>query len=165
MKLGTLALACAIALVAVPQAGGTEDGRALTSGERVGMPRDFDLSVASLRARAADGDAGAEYEIAHLQFVDLLPQRQAGETVQFLTAAAEAGNDQAALLLARMRELGWEAGAPDPVRALAWYERVAATASTPDLRAAAAAACARLRSRMSATQVAQAGAFADPKVR
>jgi len=149
MKPGILALACALALVAAPQRGGTE----------VIAPRaapSVDESVAWYRARAAAGDAAAQYEVAHLEFIGLLPQSAAGETVRLLTAAAEAGNDQAALLLARLREFGFEGAAPDPVQAFAWYERVAVRAPTADLRATAAEASRRLRPRMTAAQLAQA---------
>jgi len=46
------------------------------------------------------------------------------------------------------------------VQALKWYGRAAETASTPDLRAAAAEARARLRPRMSAALIAEAETLA-----
>jgi TPR repeat protein len=168
MKLGTLGMGCALALVACPQPGGTEDKPAaphaakiaqLTDG-RLGVWQSFDEAVSWFRTRAEAGDAGARYELAHLQFIGLLPQREAGETLQLLTAAAEAGHDQAQLLLARTREFGFEGTPPDLVQALKWYGRAAETASTPDLRASAAEACARLRPRLSATLIAEAETLA-----
>lgn len=168
MKLGMLSFSCALALVACPRPGGTEDTAAappsarvalLTDG-RLGVWQSFDEAVGWFRARAAAGDAGARYELAHLQFVGLLPQRDAGETLRLLTAAAEVGHDQAQLLLARTREFGFEGTPPNLVQALKWYGRAAETASTPDLRAAAAEACARLRPRMSAALIAEAETLA-----
>ncbi len=171
MKLGILSIACAIALAGWPQAGGTEDipgarteaasarQAQLTDG-RLGVWQSFDEAVDWFRARAAAGDAGAQYELAHLQFVGQLPQRDAGETWRLLTAAAEAGHDQAELLLARAQEFGLDGRPPDLVQALKWYARAAETAPTPDLRTAAAEACARLRPRMSAALIAEAETLA-----
>ena len=76
--------------------------------------------------------------------------------MRLLRAAAEAGHDQAQILLARTQEFGFEGTPPDLVQALKWYARAAETASTPDLHAAAAEACARLRPRMSAALIAEA---------
>lgn len=171
MKLGILSVGCALALVACPQPGGTEDIPAasaaataaqvaqLTDG-RLGVWQSFDEAVGWFRARADAGDAAARYELAHLQYIGRLPQRDAGETLRLLTAAAEAGHDQAQLLLARTREFGFEDAPPDLVQALKWYMRAAEMASTPDLRAAAAEACARLRPRLSAALIAQAETLA-----
>jgi TPR repeat protein len=167
MKLGILSISCALALVGLPQAGGTEDLPAAPSAQvalqtdgSLGVWQSFDEAVGWFRARAAAGDAGARYELAHLQFVGLVPQRDAGETLGLLTAAAEAGHDQAQLLLARIREFGYEGTPPNPVQAFKWYARAAATAPTADLRAAAAEACARLRPRMRAAQIAEAETLA-----
>ena len=171
MKLDILSVGCALALVACPQPGGTEDIPAgpagatsaqvaqLTDG-RLGVWQSFDEAVGWFRARADAGDAAARYELAHLQYVGRLPQRDAGETLRLLTAAAEAGHDQAEILLARTREFGFDDTSPDLVQALKWYMRAAETASTPDLRAVAAEACTRLRPRMSATLIAQAETLA-----
>jgi TPR repeat protein len=171
MKLGILSIGCAVALVACPRPGGTEDAPAapvaaasaqiaqLTDG-RLGVWQSFDDAIGWFRARAAAGDAGARYELAHLQFVGLLPQGEAGETVRLLTAAAEAGHDQAQILLARTREFGFEGTPPDLVQALKWYARAAITTSAPDLHAAAAEACARLRPRLSAARIAEAETLA-----
>jgi len=166
MKSGLFAIACMIALVGWPQPGGTEDGlptavqSAQLSDGRLGVWQSFDEAVGWFRARAAAGDAGAQYELAHLQFIGLVPQREEDETLQLLTTAAEAGNDQAELLLAHAREFGFASAPPDLVQALKWYARAAETASTPDLREAAAEACARLRPRMSATLIAEAETLA-----
>jgi TPR repeat protein len=171
MKLDILSVSCALALVACPQPGGTEDIRAapaaatsaqvaqLTDAD-LGVWQSFDEAVGWFRARAAAGDAGARYELAHLQYIGLVPQRDAGEMLRLLTAAAEAGHDQAQLLLARTEEFGFEDAPPDLVQALKWSARAAETASTPDLRAAAAEACARLRPRMSAALIAEAETLA-----
>ena len=167
MKLGILSISCALALVGGPQPGGTEDLPAastaqvalLTDGS-LGVWQTFDEAVGWFRARAAVGDAGAQYELAHLQFIGVLPRRDPGETLRLLTTAAEAGHDQAQILLARTQEFGSEATPPDFVQALKWYERAAATASTSDLRSAAAEACAHLRSRMSAALIAEAETLA-----
>jgi TPR repeat protein len=168
MKLGILSISCALALIACPQPGGTEGKPAAPdaakiaqlTNARLGVWQSFDEAVGWFRTRAAAGDAGARYELAHLQFVGLLPQRESGEALRLLTAAAEAGHDQAQLLLARTREFGFEGTPPDLVQALKWYGRAAETASTPDLRAAAAEACARLRARMSSTLIAEAETLA-----
>jgi len=171
MKFGMLSVACALALVACPQPGGTEDFRAapatatsaqvaeLTDGD-LGVWQSFDEAVGWFRARAAAGDVGARYELAHLQFIGLVPQRDAGETLRLLTAAAEAGHDQAQLLLGRIEEFGFEGAPPDLVQALKWYARAAETASAPDLRAAAVEACARLRPHMRAALIAEAETLA-----
>lgn len=166
MKSGLFAIACTIALLGWPQPGGTKDGpptavqAARLSDGPLGVWQSFDEAVGWFRARASAGDAGAQYELAHLQFIGLVPQREGGETLQLLTAAAESGHDQAELLLARMREFGFASTPPDLVQALKWYARAAKTASTPDLRETAAEACARLRPRMSATLVAEAETLA-----
>jgi TPR repeat protein len=169
MRLGILCVSCALALVASPQRGGTEDipaapataaQAALLTDGRLGVWQSFDEAVAWFRVRAAAGDAGAQYELAHLQFVGLSPQREAGETLRLLTAAAESGHDQAQLLLARTQEFGFEGAPPDQVQALKWYARAAETASTTDLRAAAAEACARVRPRLSAPLIAEAETLA-----
>jgi TPR repeat protein len=168
MKLAILTIGCALALVAYPQPGGTEDRPAAPdaakiaqlTNARLGVWQSFDEAVGWFRARAAAGDAGARYELAHLQFVGLLPQGEAGETLRLLTAAAEAGHDQAQLLLARTREFGFEGAPPDLVQALKWYARAAETTSAPDLRAAASEACARLRPRLGAALVAEAETLA-----
>jgi TPR repeat protein len=148
------------ALLWQPRAGGTEDGVPLPAGagalpaqfaERVdgrlgvGVWTSFDAAVAWLRNRAAAGDADARYELAHLQFTGLVVPNTPGETLALLTAAAEAGQDQAQLLLGRLHEFGFQDVRPDPVQALAWYSRAAATGSTADLRAAADEASQRLR--------------------
>ncbi|HUL07378.1 MAG TPA: hypothetical protein VLV76_13665 [Candidatus Acidoferrum sp.] len=169
MRLGLFCLACAAAVAGWAQPGGTEDtARASASAQAtllsdgiLGVWQSFDEAVAWFRARAAAGDAGAQYELAHLQFVGLLPQRTAGEMLGLLTMAAEAGNDQAEILLARTREFGFEDAPPDLVQALKWYARAAATADTPDLRAAAAEACERLRPHLSAPQIAEAETLAS----
>jgi TPR repeat protein len=162
-------MACAAAVAGWSQPGGTEDtertappasAQAALSDGSLGVWQSFDEAVGWFRARAAAGDAGAQYELAHLQFVGLLPQRTTGETLGLLTMAAEAGNDQAEILLARTREFGFEDAPPDLVQALKWYARAADTASTPDLRAAAAEACARLRPRLSAALIAEAETLA-----
>ena len=168
MKLGILSISCALALVACPQPGGTEDKPSAPdaakitqlTNARLGVWQSFDEAVGWFRTRAEAGDSGARYELAHLQFVGLLPQRDAGETLRLLTAAAEAGHDQAQLLLARTHEFGFEGTPPDLVQALKWYRRAAEKASTPDLRAAAAEACARLRPRMGAALIAEAETLA-----
>ena len=169
MKLGVLTIACVIALVGWPRPGGTED-RAKTSvnsvqsaersDARLGVWQSFDEAVSWFRARASAGDASAQYELAHMQFVGLVPQGEAGETQRLLTAAAEAGNDQGELLLARVREFGFEGTPPDLLQALKWYTRAAATTATPDLRLAATEGCDRLRARLSASQIAQAETLA-----
>src|SRR5262245_52871314 len=112
MKLRIFSIACAIALVGWPRPGGTED-RAGTSAmpiqsaqlsdARLGVWQSFDEAVGWFRTQASAGDASAQYELAHLQFVGLVPQGDAGETLRLLIAAAEVGNDQAELLLARLR--------------------------------------------------------------
>jgi len=167
MKRGSFCIACAVAVAGEAQPGGTEDtGHAaaaqatVLSDGSLGVWQSFDEAVGWFRARAAAGDAGAQYELAHLQFVGLLPQRAAGEMLDLLGTAAEAGNDQAEILLARAREFGFEGAPPDLVQALKWYARAAATAATPDLRDAAAEACARLRPRLSAPQIAEAETLA-----
>ena len=169
MKVGILTIACAVALVGWPRPGGTEDraGASVTSVQaaqlsdaRLGVWQSFDEAVGWFRDRAAAGDASAQYELAHLQFVGLVPQGEAGETLQLLTAAAEVGNDQAELLLARVQEFGFEGTPPDLLQALKWYTRAAATTATPDLRLAATEGCDRLRARLSASQVAQAETLA-----
>jgi TPR repeat protein len=168
MKLAILAISCTLALVAYPQPGGTEDKPAAPdaakigqlSNARIGVWQSFDEAVGWFRSRAAAGDAGARYELAHLQFIGLLPQREAGETLHLLTAAAEAGHDQAQLLLARTQEFGFDGTPPDLVQALKWYGRAAETSTAPDLRAAAAEACARLRPRLSAALIAEAETLA-----
>jgi len=169
MKLGTLVLALGVALVGWSQPGGTEDARAaqaagpqtamLTDG-RLGVWQNFDEAVAWFRTRAAAGDADARYELAHLQFIGLLPEREPGETQGLLASAAEAGHGQAQLLLARIQEFGSDGRPPNLVQALKWYERAEATASAPDLRAAAAEACARVRPRLSAPLIAEAETLA-----
>jgi TPR repeat protein len=169
MKLGTLTIACAIALVGWPRPGGTEDraGASVTSVQaaqlsdaRLGVWQSFDEAVGWFRARASAGDASAQYELAHLQFVGLVPQGDAGETLRLLNAAAEVGNDQAELLLARVREFGFEGTPPDLLQALKWYTRAAATTATPDLRLAATEGCDRLRPLLSASLIAQAETLA-----
>lgn len=169
MKLGVLTIASAIALVGWPGPGGTEDragtsARSVQSAERgdarLGVWQSFDEAVGWFRARASAGDASAQYELAHLQFVGLVPQGEAGETQRLLTAAAEAGNDQGQLLLARVREFGFEQTPPDLLQALKWYTRAAATTATPDLRLAATEAADRLRARLTASQIAQAETLA-----
>lgn len=166
MKSGLFAIACTIALVGWSPPGGTEDNpptavqAAQLSNGSLGVWQSFDDAVGWFRARAAAGDAGARYELAHLQFIGLVQQREPGETLQLLTAAAEAGHDQAELLLARVREFGFASTAPDLVQALKWYARAADTTSSPDLRETAAEACARLRPRMSATLIAEAETLA-----
>jgi TPR repeat protein len=166
MKLGIFSLACTIALVGWSQPGGTEDSRSASvqaaqlSDARIGVWQSFDEAVGWFRTRASAGDASAQYELAHLQFVGLVPQRDAGDTLRLLTAAAEAGNDQAELLLARTQEFGFEGAPPNLAQALKWYMRAAETASTPDLRAAAAEADARLRPRLSAALIAEAETLA-----
>ena len=167
MKLDILSISCALALVGWPQPGGTEDLPAAPSAQvalqtdgRLGVWQSFDEAVDWFRASAAAGDASARYELAHLQFVGLVPQRDAGETLRLLTAAAEVGHDQAQLLLARAREFGFEDTLPDPVQALKWYARAAATAPTADLRVSATEACARLRLHMSAALIAEAETLA-----
>jgi TPR repeat protein len=126
----------------------------------LGVWSNFDDAVGWIRARAARGDAGAQYELAHLQFVGLLPQRDAGETLRLLTASAEAGHDQAQLLLGRVREFGFEDARPDLVQALKWYARVAARGGAVDLRMAAVEACARLRPRLSVQALVEAETLA-----
>jgi TPR repeat protein len=123
MKSGIFAIACTIALVGWPPPGGTEDNPPAVQAPQLsdgslGVWQSFDEAVGWFRARAAAGDAGARYELAHLQFVGLVPQREEDETLQLLTAAAEAGHDQAELLLARVREFGFASTAPDFVQAL-----------------------------------------------
>jgi len=126
----------------------------------LGVWSNVDEAVGWFRARAVQGDAGAQYELAHLQFVGVLPQRDVGETLRLLTASAEAGHDQAQLLLARLQEFGFEDARADLVQALKWYARVAARGGTADQRMAAVEACARLRPRLSAQAIAEAETLA-----
>ena len=175
MKSIVRVVAVIAALSSYPQPAGTEDlprralsrqsaeadiQLALLSDARLGVWRNFDDAVGWFRMRAAQGDAAAEYELAHLQFTGLLPQRAEGETLRLLTSAAEAGHDQAQLLLARIHEFGIEGTRPDLVQALKWSTRAVAAASTDDLRASATEAAARLRARMSPTLIAQAETLA-----
>ena len=158
MKLGIFAVACALALACCPRPGGTES---VPPPRAANGRQDVDAAV-RFRARADAGDAAAQYELAHLQFIGLAPQRQAGETLRLLTSAAVAGHDQAQLLLARVREFGFDGAPPDLAQALKWYGRAAATSSTPDLRKAAAEACARLHPQVSASLIAAAEEVAPP---
>ncbi len=158
------------ALLWGPRTGGTGEARtpgastptplAMRIDGSLGVRGNVDDAVGWLRARADEGDAGAQYELAHLQFIGLLPRRDAGETLRLLTASAEAGHDQAQLLLARLREFGSEDARPDWVQALKWYARVAARGGAADLRMAAVEACARLRARLGAQAIAEAETLA-----
>lgn len=175
MKSIVRVVAVIAALSSYPQPAGTEDlarptepkqsveadiQLALLTDARLGVWRNFDDAVAWFRMRAEKGDAAAEYELAHMQFTGLLPQRTDGETLLLLGSAAEAGHDQAQLLLARIHEFGIDGTRPDLVQALKWSTRAVAAASTDDLRASAAEASARLRARMSPTLIAQAETLA-----
>lgn len=128
---------------------------------QLGVWSDFDEAVGWLRARAQAGDSAARYELAHLRFTGLIDRGMPGETVALLAAAAEAGQGQAQLLLARLHEFGLEGLAQDPVQALKWYERAAARAGTPDLREAASESRDRLRARLTSRQIAAAETVAN----
>lgn len=143
----------------IPPASTPVQVAARVDGER-GVWNSFEEAVVWFRARAAKGDSAAQYELAHLQFTGVLPRRGADETLRLLTAAAEGGHDQAQLLLARLYEFGFEGTRPDLVQALKWNLRAAACASAADLRAAAAEAGARLRSRLSSGSIAEAETLA-----
>lgn len=123
---------------------------------QLGVWADFDEAVGWLDARARAGDSAARYELAHMRFTGLIERGSPGETVALLSAAAEAGQDQAQLLLARLHEFGLEGLPQDPIQALKWYERAAANGSIPDLRASAADACERLRAHLTSRQIATA---------
>lgn len=164
------------ALLAGPRTGDTGDSESAASGRamphlspavaqrvdaQLGVWADFDQAVGWLSARARAGDSTARYELAHMRVTGLLEPGTPGETVALLSAAAEAGQDQAQLLLARLHEFGLEGLPQDPVQALKWYERAAVSGSTPDLRASAEASCDRLRARLTSRQIANAETTAN----
>lgn len=128
---------------------------------QLGVWSDFDTAVGWLENRARGGDSSARYELAHLRFTGLIDRGAPGETVALLAAAAEAGQVQAQLLLARLHEFGLEGLAQDPVQALKWYERAALGADTLDLRVAAGESRDRLRARLTSRQIATAETAAN----
>jgi TPR repeat protein len=120
-----------------------------------GSWRLFDDAAAWFRLAAAQGHVEAQYALARLHYQGFIIPRDTAEMMHWLNKLAAAGHARAQVTLGAVYEYGLDDIQPDLSQALKWYELAAELGGT-EVRAMADQVRARIRTKMTDTEIAEA---------
>ena len=125
-----------------------------------GSWRLFDDAAAWFRLAAAQGNADAQYALARLHYQGFIIPRDTGEMMHWLTRLAGQGHARAQITLGAVYEFGLDDVRPDLAEALKWYE-LAAELGGAEVQAMSDQVRARIRQKMTETEIAEARTLAE----
>ncbi|MGH7187173.1 MAG: tetratricopeptide repeat protein [Pseudomonadota bacterium] len=125
-----------------------------------GSWRLFDDAASWFRLAAAQGNVDAQYALVRLHYQGFIIPRDTAEMMRWLTKLADGGHARAQITLGAVYEYGLDDVQPNLAEALKWYE-LAAALGGDEVRARADQVSARIRAKMTETEIAEARSLAQ----